>query len=181
MPASGEFTWQLTGNVAINTLFSAAFPVFTAIYAIRGLKQGAIETASKSEARLAKKLDIDAETLYENYSPLILIGYPIFAVNLQPLGTLALLWSRTTGLIDHLSDQQLENALSTWSKFSQVYTWATGGICVATLGIWSRRRQQRRSKQVTKKMPLLGAPEISLLLFSAIFLPVVSQPIEVFP
>lgn len=181
MPASGQFSWQLTGNVAVNTLFSTAFPVFTAIYALRGLKEGPIVSASKTEARLAKTLDIDAETLYENYSPLILIGYPIFAVNLQPLGTLALLWGRTTGLIDHLTDLQLESALSGWSRFSQIYTWVTGGICLAALGIWSRRRQQRRGKQTTKKMLLLGAPEISLVLFSAIFLPIVSQPIEVFP
>ncbi|KAG5366128.1 hypothetical protein CJU89_0540 [Yarrowia sp. B02] len=180
MPASGQFTWQLTGNVAVNTLFSTAFPIFTAIYAIRGLKEGPIEAASKTEARLAKKLDIDAETLNENFAPLILVGYPIFAVNIQPLGTLALLWGRTTGLINHLDDNQLEKALSGWTKFAQAYTWVTGGICLAALGIWSRRRQKKRSKQV-KKTLLLGAPEISLLLFSAIFLPVVTQPIEVFP
>ncbi|KAG5357206.1 hypothetical protein CJU90_6031 [Yarrowia sp. C11] len=180
MPASGLFTWQLTGSVAVNTLFSTAFPVFTAIYAVRGLKDGPIEPASDSEARLAKKLDIDAETLYENYSPLILIGFPIFAVNIQPLGTLALLWGRTAGLIDHLNDDQLESALSGWAKFSQVYTWLTGGVCVAALGIWSWRRQQRRKKE-SKMTLIVGAPEVSLVLFAATFLPVITQPMEVFP
>lgn len=176
----GEFTWQLTGNVAINTLFSTAFPLFTALYAIRGLKDTPLKP-TKAEQQVSAKLGIDTETLYENYSPLLLIGYPIFAVNLQPLGTLALLWGRTAGLVKHLDDVQLENALLGWSKFAQGFTWVTGGICVSALSVWSRRRQKRRQKEVTKKMALFGAPEISLVLFSAIFLPIVTAPIEVFP
>lgn len=177
--------WQLGGNVAINGLFSAAFPLMTAIYAVRGLRKGSTACSSKLESRLAKDLDIDAETLYENYSPLILLGYPIFSINIEPLGTLALLFGRSTGLIGQLTDDQLTSALKWWNTFSTGLTWITGGICVSALGIWSYRRQQRRQRgsasAASARLWPMGAPEVSLALFAVMFLPIVSRPVEILP
>lgn len=169
--------WILTTNLAADVLFASAFPVLTAMYAVRGLKEETLQTANPFEAKLAKFLNVDAETLNEYYAPLVTLGFPFLASTTNGVGILGTLWANWCGLTSTPSDLQLLARLQSCERVSKGYSWLVATLSFATLGIWTYRRQQRRSKQTKNEKFIVGAPEISLGVLALIFYPLVSTPI----
>lgn len=151
-----------SAELAKQTLFMAAFPLLTTLYGYRGLN-GPI-TPSKTESKLAKLLKISPETLNEAYSLLVPFGYLVTKNACNLFGVVAMFWAGHVGL----QDPRPEDIASFMSKTGVVadsMSWISGLAGLAALGIWTRRRQQRR----TKDMWTVGVPEVALAAFVPVF------------
>ncbi|CAG79121.1 hypothetical protein B0I72DRAFT_137129 [Yarrowia lipolytica] len=158
--------YQFTGTVAGYTLFAAAFPVVAAIHTARGvalLKNKSLESC-ECENKLAKKFDISNITLNEWYSPITLL-FPLFKRVVEPLGPLAVMWARYTGLVGEMTDKEVNCVFNCWAKISLGYIYVTGAICFTGLSVWSYRRQTQRH---IKKQSIVGVPEVTLALFTGL-------------
>ncbi|KAG5370051.1 hypothetical protein CJU90_1375 [Yarrowia sp. C11] len=177
-PQQATDFWLLSGNLAANALYCAAFPLLTGLYAARGLSEEPLKPA-KWETKLLKFFNTDVEKLNECYSPLVALGFPYFAVYSNSMGILSILWSNWVGLIQIGDDQHMLSLLQGAEQTTKGFSWLAGLLSLGTLGIWTYRRQQRRSEQAPGKsrLWLIGAPEVSLAFVSLIFYPLVSTPI----
>lgn len=141
-------------------LLFTAFPLLAGLYGIRGLSDNPI-TPSKLESNITKVLKINIDTLNEWYSAFIPLGFAYLRLNALVSGY----------LLPHILASS--DYLETVSKITDGALWTCGLTGFWALGMWIRRRQERR--EMTKK-PFFGLPEVSIGLLSVILLPLICYP-----